>query len=243
MPKTVTFLLGFLLGCYLSWGQTNDSIVKYDTNISLEQRNFEKDLQEKYTGDEFDYTITTGESQNLLTRFLAFFFNWLADTFGFTISPEAFKILEIIIYILLGGLVLYLIIKFAVNEKVSTLLTKRAKPLTDLGISEQHIETIDFDALLADALKNKDYRLAVRYQFLLLLKHLSNKDLIDWHFEKTNADYTREIKEPRLKNSFMELAYLYDYVWYGEQAISEPAYLTAANKFNTVKNQTPSNHG
>ena len=239
MPKIVSLLLGFLLSSYLCWGQTNDSIVKYDTNTNLEQRAFEKDLQEKYAGDEFDYSITTGESQNLLTRFLAFFFNWLADTFGFTISPEAFKVLEIIIYILLGALVLYLIIKFAVNEKVSTLLTKRAKPLTDLGIAEQHIETIDFDALLADAIKDKDYRLAVRYQFLLLLKHLSNKDVIDWHFEKTNADYTREIKEPRLKNSFTELAYLYDYVWYGEQAISEPAYQTAATRFNTVKDQTP----
>nr|WP_246865797.1 DUF4129 domain-containing protein [Croceivirga thetidis] len=126
-----------------------------------------------------------------------------------------------------------------VNERFEAIFSKKAKSFADIELAEQHIEAIDFDSLLKDALKNKDYRLAVRYHFLKLLKRLSQKELIEWHFEKTNSEYHQEIQEPKLQSGFKELAYLYDYVWYGEQPITESLFSRAANQFEKMNQIIP----
>jgi hypothetical protein len=171
---------------------------------------------------------------------LSRFFNWigrgLKNIFGINLSPEALKLLEYFIYFLMGGLVIYLLVRVLVNEKFNSIFTKKAKTLFDIDLAEQHIESLDLDALLNAALENKDYRLAVRYHFLRILKRLSQKEIIDWHFDKTNSDYQNEIKQQQLQSGFKEVAYLYDYIWYGEQPINEIKYDAAKQKFNALNN-------
>ncbi|NKI31880.1 DUF4129 domain-containing protein [Croceivirga thetidis] len=210
-----------------------------DKNSILQERNFEDGLNERYSGEEFDYTIKTGESANLISRFLRWFGNWLNDTFGIQIPPGTLEVLKWLIYIVMGGLVIFLIVRMFVNERFEAIFSKKAKSFADIELAEQHIEAIDFDSLLKDALKNKDYRLAVRYHFLKLLKRLSQKELIEWHFEKTNSEYHQEIQEPKLQSGFKELAYLYDYVWYGEQPITESLFSRAANQFEKMNQIIP----
>lgn len=210
-----------------------------DVNSALEERSFDEDLSKKYNGEEFDYTIKTGESSNLISRFLKWFGDWLNNTFGIEIPPGTLNVLKWLIYIVMGGLVIYLIVRMFVNERFEAIFTKKAKSFADIEIAEQHIEAIDFDVLLSDALKKKDYRLAVRFHFLKLLKKLSQKELIDWHFEKTNSEYQHEITEPRLKSGFGELAYLYDYVWYGEQPMTEALFAKAQSRFEKMNQIIP----
>ncbi len=215
--------------------QEQDSLqVSYDTDSSLEERAFDGDLSEKYQGDEFDYTVKTGESQNLLLRFLRWLFGGLGDIFGFDISPNTIRVIQYLIYVLLGLLVIYLLVRFLVNERFSSVFTKKASAIFDVDLSEQHIESLDLDSLMSEALKNKDYRLAVRYQFLKVLKRLSQKELIDWHFEKTNSDYAKELKEDRLKKKFREVSYLYENIWYGEKPISDVQYQKTDDRFNAL---------
>ena len=80
-----------------------------------------------------------------------------------------------------------------------------------------------------------DYRSAVRYQFLFILKKLSDKKLINWNPEKTNKDYAAELKAPHLKNDFSNLSYIFDYVWYGEFSIEEQSYQKFKNKYQAFK--------
>ncbi len=215
--------------------QEQDSLqVSYDTNSSIETRSFEEDLSQKYQGDEFDYDVKTGESQNLLLRALRWLFNGLGDIFGFDISPNTLKVIQYLIYVLMALLVIYLIVRFLVNERFGSIFTKKATSILDIDLSEQHIENLDLESLMNEALKNKDYRLAVRYQFLKVLKHLSQKQLIDWHFEKTNSDYEKELKETRLKTKFKEVSYLYEHIWYGEKPITVQQYQKTDDRFNAL---------
>ena len=218
----------------------NDTIsLPEDKSSVLTERQIEGDLNEKYTGEEFNYEVKTGESANLLARFIRWLLNSLGETFGFDISPQTLIILEYIIYALMGLLVIYLLVRIFINEKFNALFSKKAKTLLDIDLAEQHIEAIDLDALMESALKNKDYRLAVRYQFLKVLKVLSQKHIIDWHFEKTNTDYAREIKEDRLQKEFKKASYIYENIWYGEQPIDATGYGKTETRFRALNQVIP----
>lgn len=235
MRYVLSYILIFFF--WMGHGQTGNDSIPLDRDTELSERRLPDNLNEKYQGNEFKYDVKTGEAQNLLARF----FNWLGrilrNTFGIDIPPGAFKVMEILVYILMGGLVIYLLVRVFINEKFNSIFTKKAKSIKAINLSEQHIETIDLNALLHEALQNNEYRLAIRYQFLKVLKKLSEKNLIEWHFEKTNSDYHKEITEPDLKARFKEVAYIYDYIWYGEQEVDNTMYDSANNLFGVLSNR------
>lgn len=234
-----SYILILLLWANLGLAQKDSITLPIDSSSVLTERQIGEDLGKKYTGEDFDYDVKTGESANLLSRFVRWFLNAISSTFGFDISPQTLLILEYIIYALMGVLVIYLLVRMFVNEKFSAIFTKKARSIIALDLSEQHIESIDLDSLMEEALKNGDYRLAVRYQFLKILKLLSQKHIIDWHFDKTNVDYEREITETRLQLEFKKASYLYENIWYGEQPIDASGYAKTDLRFKAVENSIP----
>lgn len=237
MIKTTSSLF-FLLIFFCGFSQQeNDSLViPVDENQVLSARSFEGDLSDKYTGDEFDYSSQAGQAQNLFKRFLRWFFGWIDESFGINIPPYTLEIIEYLIYILMGGLIIYLFVRFLSGEKLSAIFTKQATSILDINLSEEHIENVDLDALIKSALEEKDYRLAVRYHYLRILKLLSQKGIIDWHFEKTNSDYQYEIEAQGIKSGFRDVSYLYDHIWYGEQEIDGLKYEAVSARFASLKN-------
>ncbi len=111
-----------------------------------------------------------------------------------------------------------------------------------LNIQEEHIENIDLDSYIKNALKEENYRLAIRYMYLKSLKLLSLNNIIDWHFEKTNSDYYREIENITLKENFKKTSYLYDNIWYGEYALDKAGFENAEKDFERL-NQNLKNAG
>ena len=233
--KYFIFLIFFQLITLCSFAQEkNDSIIKIDSSSILTSRNIEKDLSKKYTGDEFNYTFKTGESQNILARFINWIGQGLYNVFGITLSPQVLQIIEYFIYFLLVILAIYLIVKVLINESFNSIFQKKAKAINDINLTEEHIESIDINTLLNTALNDKNYRLAIRYQFLLTLQKLSENDIVEWHFDKTNSDYLSEIKQPQLQNGFKKITYLYDYIWYGEQPLDEIKYSKSILDFESI---------
>ncbi|WP_051254168.1 DUF4129 domain-containing protein [Arenibacter latericius] len=205
-----------------------------DHNTPIVPRNFKRDLNERYSGNNFNYDVGDGESQNLLARFFTWLSDWLQRVFGIDLPSGTAHVLEIIIYILLGLLAIYLLVRFLTGEQASAIFSKKATSFGNLDLSEEHIENIDLDTLLATALSQNNYRSAIRYQYLKALKTLSKKEIIVWQYEKTNQDYQNEISLPDIKSVFKEISYLYDYVWYGEQEIDEQRYVAAQVKFDLI---------
>lgn len=194
------------------------------------------DLSQKYTGKDFNYNIKDGESQNILDRFFTWLMDKLQNVFGIELSPGVQKVMEIAIYVLLGLLALYLLIRFLTGERASAIFRKDATSFARFDLSEEHIENIDLDALLGDAVAHKNYRSAIRFQYLKVLKTLSQKQIIIWHYEKTNLDYEKEINAPEMKGLFKEVSYLYDHIWYGQQDIDEQKYHVAETRFKLLIN-------
>ncbi len=207
-----------------------------DTNSKLLLRTLDENLTQKYQGKEFDYDIRDGESQNFLARFLNWVMNGLRNVFGIDIPPGITKILEYLIYGLMAALAIYLLIRFLTGENASAIFRKKEAATINLNLAEEHIENLDLDALINDAIQQKNYRLAIRYQYLKVLKTLSQHQIIEWHYEKTNQDYEKEIEAPKIRLLFKDVSYLYDHIWYGEQEIDDLKYQAAEIKFININN-------
>ncbi|WP_324676505.1 DUF4129 domain-containing protein [Hymenobacter sp. GOD-10R] len=91
----------------------------------------------------------------------------------------------------------------------------------------EDIHAVDFPVRIAEAEAAGDYRLAVRLGFLSVLKQLTDRSLLTWRPEKTNADYLAELPAGPLPVAFREVARQFEYAWYGELPLTASHYTLA----------------
>jgi hypothetical protein len=211
----------------------NTESVIYDS-IKLNNNHFEKEFQNKYKDNSFIYEVQIPE-KNAWDRFKEWLFKLLNNIFSFKNKPKALDNIDVIIKILAGLLIIfvvYLIIKAILNKEGSWIFGKNSQTtINDYTEIEKNIHLIDFKKLIRQAEENKDNRLATRYYYLWVLKKLNEKKIIEWNPEKTNSDYSYEIKNPVLKDNFNYLSYLYNYIWYGEFIITPEIYSNSKKAF------------
>ena len=206
------------------------------------QKQFSDNFSAKYSDSDFDYNTLEGETENFLGRAIGWFFQKIGEIFGINISPEMFEILKFIIYGLLIVFAIYILVKLLMGDKASAFFSRDNKVVAPLNIQEEHIENIDLDSYIKNALKEENYRLAIRYMYLKSHKLLSLNNSINWHFEKTNSDYLREIESEGLREAFKKTSYLYDNIWYGEFALDKTGFENAKKDFERL-NQNLKNAG
>lgn len=196
------------------------------------------DFRNKYKGPEFDYTtVKTKESlwekiQRKLKKIMQAIFGEKLPKNVNELVTIFFRVLAVIIV----GFVLYFLISYLLSKDGNFIFGKKNKKinLNESDLSE-NIHEINFTESISNYERQKDYRSAVRYQYLSVLKKLSDKKLIDWNPEKTNKDYVSEYTVTASKEQFRELSYIFDYVWYGEFDIDENSYGQFRKKFENFK--------
>lgn len=130
----------------------------------------------------------------------------------------------------LAGLLLLVIIVLVLQHTVRGSGQRlQSDSIMDLG--EGELQTLDTQGLIAQAVAQKDYRLAVRLQYLDVLKKLDEKNWIKWSVNKTNQDYARELSKRKLGPAFNLLTYHFDYTWYGDFHIEEALYKNLESQF------------
>ncbi len=216
-----------------------DSIPLDDSQIA--PRHFE-DLKEKFQGEEFIYERSI-ENSGLWTRFKQWLNDLIRELFNLSSEGQASKVTDFALKI--GGviiflLVIYFIFKAVINDEGTWVFGKSSEkniiPVSDI---ENNIHRTDFKQLIAEAEQDKNYRLAIRYYYLWLLKALTNAEIIAYDVEKTNSDYYNEIVSKPLKNEFSYTSYLYNYIWYGEFDVNQSQFNKAKSAFikflNSIK--------
>ena len=94
------------------------------------------------------------------------------------------------------------------------------------------IEAVNLEALLKEALENKDYRLALRIQFLQILQALTASKQVVWKPYKTNRTYALEIEHAETKSGFKHLGDIFEYVWYGVTEINKETYEELSTQYD-----------
>lgn len=138
---------------------------------------------------------------------------------------------ELYLVILLAFAIIAIVLK--VNEINPIALfrrkTRNLKPVYETG--NENISGMDFPVLIDQAIKQQNYRLAVRYLYLQSLAELSGLGQIELREGKTNREYLREIKNSEARNVFSKLVYSFEFVWYGEFLPDEKQYSLLSSAF------------
>ncbi len=217
-------LLKIIFTCFLVVGfnlYSYSSPPLHHGDTVIELRSSDKYL-EYIDKPDFDYSREETQAPlNFIQRILYWFFK------TFDAKPVKY-----IIYVILTGILIFVIYKIIGYRYSGFRYNSQNIKRPEFKIFEENIHDIDFVSEIKSALKNKNYRLVIRYKYLYVLKLFAEKEIIIVQPFKTNIDYLREIKQRGFGNDFNMLTYIYEHAWYGNFAISESTY----NSFNATYN-------
>jgi hypothetical protein len=148
-------------------------------------------------------------------------------------------------YLLIGG-VIALVIYGLIQVQKNPVLVNSDEELveSDYLVSGEELEQLDkFELLIRDAVRQQNYRAAVRLHFLRILRTLSENKMIDWQIDKTNYDYYLELKGSTFEKDFMKVSVNFEYVWYGEFTVEEAQYEELVKQFNKFKSELEQRNG
>lgn len=237
--KKILIYISFLLFSISVFSQEKITDIKIDSS-NVEQKLFDQKALDVYKSqDDFNYNEKPREDNVFqkawawLGRVVKRILSWIFDDIGPAVGILA-AIVKAIPWIVLG-LLLFFMLKFflKVNTKKATDAIETF-PSIQLTKDEELINNQQLSELIAQAIQEKDYRLAVRFYYLLILQKLTDKELIVWQQEKTNEDFIREVGHLKIAPQFTEITRLYDFVWYGNFEINKGEFLKAEILFNTL---------
>lgn len=94
----------------------------------------------------------------------------------------------------------------------------------NLQAIEEDLPEAKLEDFLQQAIADKEYSLAIRLYYLVLLQGLTHKKLVNWQKDKTNSQYVQELGGGPLQAEFRNVTLLFEQVWYGDQQIGEAAF-------------------
>lgn len=139
------------------------------------------------------------------------------------------RLFQWIIFILLAGIFLYGIYQLA-KENNHRWLKQKSKQNDSAKEVSVFNEEIDYDVLIHKYQLEENYRLAVRFMYLKLIRTIRDKGEIQIRDSSTNAEITHAFATHPGGDDFRYLATAYEYIYYGE-------FIPQRDLFNSLKSR------
>ncbi|MFM2362124.1 MAG: hypothetical protein RLZZ316_1026 [Bacteroidota bacterium] len=231
LSKKILFLLSVLLLFTLYAGAKqpiplDSSRVEIRKAGALTQYQFDKD---------FDYNQQQAKKDSELDSWWRRFMRWIG-------KMQAHPLWGVVFDVLVWGIclfaIIYVVLKIVGMEKVG-LFAKNKKEAAALEylVAEENIYAINFTEAIQDAIRQKNYRIALRLYYLQTLRVLADGELIQWKQNKTNDVYVYELRETPLHDSFSYLTSVYNYAWYGEMMVTADQFTQAQDAYLQFQKQ------
>ncbi len=208
--------------------KAKDSVQADQSELKVEQVPHQK-LENFRNSNDFNYLFKRAEGFD----FWSLFWRWVNKLLQKLFSDKGaapyiryaimFLVIAFIIYKIAGGNLSGI---FSSNKKV--------KGENGFDYFEEDIHQENIDQKLRDAIRNQNFRTAIRFYYLSLLKQLDANELIQWELGKTNQDYQQELKNQGFLDDFIRLSGIYEYSWYGHFEVNEEKFLKWQKGFNDV---------
>ena len=243
--KLSRVLFVFILFCSFTI-KSQDSLsidgkhLQYDKTTNINPIDFNADkIADLKTDPSFEY-LNTIENDSWWTKFKRWinmryqqFIDWL---FGDYQAYEFVAIfLKILPYLILAGFIALVVWLFIKLNPGKSFLEEQQAPHVFINDEENIVKSDNIGELIACAVKDGDFRLAIRYYYLHLLRQLNQKELIKYEFQKTNSEYLNEIKAENLRIQLKKAMRLYDFIWYGSFSLSETDFHLAQRNFQNLE--------
>ena len=219
----------------LSKDTLNSALVPVNTEV-LNQKKFKPNFKDNYSGTAFNYDIK--KESGFLARLREWWRNFL-EWFKTDSGDSSVVIDEIvnIILVFIGIIALGFLIYYLNKKGFIRLFAKKEQNVINEQFIEENIDQIDFNHLTQKAKENKNWRKAVRYYYLWMLKNWSQNNFIAYEPNKTTKSYINEIENQKNKMAFQYVSYIYENIWYGFHDIAESDFKKIETQFIQLINK------
>lgn len=229
MGKAYIILFGalLLLSNICLFSQSPDTASTH-TNEQLEEfdENKWKDVTEGLDYNEkLEKKKKTEESMNTSPNFMAILFS----------------IVKLILFLGLIVLMVYLILRLAGVKIDKSISGKKKIKGYSLSQIEENLLDADLEHALKEAIQNRQYKLAIRLYYLIIIQKLALEKLIHWNRDKTNLHYIMELSGNQNAGKFRELTHLFENVWYGDINLNEETFQNINGGFEQFINSIHKN--
>jgi hypothetical protein len=208
----------------------------YEDDSEIVEKHFsEEELRQHINDRDFQYNVSEVKDPNWWERLKNYFIYLLRSLLN---SNSFGPALTIFMYITCAAMIIYVIMKL-MNIEIMKIFGKKENVSGSFSyqLHDENIHEINFEEELRKAVKDENYRLAVRLYYLLALKTLSEQGCINWKPGKTNSEYLVELHNDQVKSLFVELNKYFEYAWYGNFEIKQQSYSKVKKTFQSMKEE------
>lgn len=189
-----------------------------------------------FSDSAFNYSQNDHES-GIAEWFNHFFESLIGKLFGSLDSANQ----TLLVYIIEGisiALILLLVLYLSYRKNFTAILRRKGVKIPDSLQSDNLSSRLEqpLDDPLETALKNEDYRAAIRWCFINVLRKMEEGEWINWSISKTNIAYYAELPNDNLKITFSKLSRIFEYVWYGESEVKKEIFISYQSEAETFQN-------
>lgn len=199
-----------------------------DDTVEVRQTRFDTAAINMLRSDpDYDYDRTLNVQTLWWDRLMKWIGHWLNKLFGTKAGGWVFSHLH---WAILIFAVAFLI--FSLRKRLfHGVFAQEAGKARQVREIDEDIALLDLDDLLAKAERKGDWRSALRYQYLKVLRRLMEDGSIDFQPKSTDRDYLRQLKDPAQRAVFSDLSFLFKWAWYGDAPVDEARYRRLAPEF------------
>ena len=178
-----------------------------------------KHIEEFRNDSDYQYNDDPQPPGNPLAKWI----NWLFGKLAKLFSGKAYESFwQYVFMAAAAGLVLFLLYKAKVLEYVFP--SKNVQIAQDYVVGQENIHELNFEEAISNALEQRDFRLAIRLQYLKILKLLTTRELIHWKPNLTNQSYVQELEKYPYHADFVKITRYFEFAWYGDFQIEESGF-------------------
>ncbi|MBL4624494.1 MAG: hypothetical protein JKY42_05080 [Flavobacteriales bacterium] len=141
--------------------------------------------------------------------------------------------LKYLFYFVVLVLIVIIIVRVLANLNGNPTLSGSKITVETIHEIEDKILKIDLDKLLKEAIHANNLEVALRINFLIIIKTLAENNEIEWTQEKTNWEYYSELKTKTLQQEFKLVVNNFELVWYGERKVNQQEFLTLKSYYDS----------
>lgn len=204
----------------------------YDSSI-IKNRFVPDSITQNLKGDNaFWYANKDRRTQNKKTESNSFWEKFWETVFTMLRSPLFRQIIWLLMLSLFAAAVIWFLVQNKMNifgSGKTVILAAQAK-----GGDADNLFTTDLQEAADKAAEKGDYRLAIRFSYLLLLKTFSENGLISYGTDTTNSEYLAQLYSRPCYRDFFNVTRSYEYAWYGEMPVNKQQYESVVSDFSSL---------
>lgn len=220
--RLVLFVLFFFAVSSAIFAQ--DSTVVNEPESQVQLREFDQKRWENLTKD-VDYTESIKKKKKKRKS------NFSLPNLNINVT-----FLKVVLITLVAGALIFLLWKIFGDAKFLNNQKIKNGDFSFLDEAEEDLENSDLENFLKEALANRQYKVAVRIYYLMVIKELMLGNHIVWEKNKTNFEYVDEMREKKEFEHFRSLTNAFEIVWYGDVEIEEKDFAVLSPSFGSFIN-------